>query len=163
MPMHKRRVYVETSVVSYLVAEPSQDVLILGRQKATRELWSRLSRDYAPYVSVLVVQEAGKGNAKQSSKRAAAIASFPVLDINDTAEALSAKILHGKGIPDSHPEDALHIAVAAVHGMDLVLTWNFTHLNNPFTRMLVRQLVENHGVRCPEICSPDELLENAHD
>jgi hypothetical protein len=63
------------------------------------------------------------------------------------------------GIPAEYPEDALHIAVAAVNGMDVVVTWNFAHLNNPFTRTMIRQVIENAGLRCPEICSPDELLE----
>ncbi len=57
------------------------------------------------------------------------------------------------------PEDALHVAVAAVNGMDVLITWNFAHLNNPFTRKMVRQTVENEGYQCSEICSPEELLE----
>jgi len=74
---------------------------------------------------------------------------------------LAAKIIDGHGIPDEHPEDALHVAVAAVNGMDVLVTWNFAHLNNPFTRMMVRQIVQNEGYQCPELCSPDELLEAA--
>ena len=62
----------------------------------------------------------------------------------------------GRAIPASCPEDALHIAT--VNGLDLIVTWNFSHINNPFTRMLIRQVVENSGYECPEICSPDELL-----
>jgi hypothetical protein len=72
---------------------------------------------------------------------------------------LAEKIIAGRGIPEEYPEDALHIAVAAVNGMEVVITWNFAHLNNPFTRMMVRQTVENAGYGCPEICSPEELLE----
>jgi hypothetical protein len=68
-------------------------------------------------------------------------------------------IVAGRGIPEEHPEDALHIALAAVNGMDALVTWNFAHLNNPFTRMIIRQIVENEGFSCPEICSPEELLE----
>ena len=69
------------------------------------------------------------------------------------------KIIEGHGIPEEYPEDAIHVAIAAVNGIDVLVTWNFSHLNNPFTRMLVRQVVENAGYQCPEICSPDELLE----
>jgi hypothetical protein len=82
-----------------------------------------------------------------------------MLDVGDEARTLTEKIIAGRGIPEEHPEDALHIAVAAVNAMEVVITWNFAHLNNPFTRMMVRQTVENTGYGCPEICSPEELLE----
>ncbi len=90
----------------------------------------------------------------------AAIAPFHMLDMDDEARSLAEKITSGKGIPAEYPEDALHIAVAAVNGIDVFLTWNFAHLNNPFTRMMVRQIIENEGYNCPEICSPVELLED---
>lgn len=86
---------------------------------------------------------------------------LPTLDIDEAASSLALKIIEGHGIPEEYPEDALHIAVAAVNGMDVLVTWNFAHLNNPFTRMIVRQIVEDAGFQCPEICSPDELLEAA--
>ena len=76
------------------------------------------------------------------------------------AEAdLAARLLADKAVPQEFPEDALHIAVAAVNGIDIMLTWNFAHINNPFRKMFIRQTVENAGYRCPEICSPDELME----
>jgi hypothetical protein len=84
---------------------------------------------------------------------------FRMLDVDEEARLLAARILAGKGVPSEHPEDALHIAVAAVNGVDVLITWNFAHMNNPFTRMMIRQIVENEGFPCPEICSPEELLE----
>lgn len=63
-----------------------------------------------------------------------------------------------KAIPDQSPEDALHISIAAVNGIDVVVTWNFKHLNNPFTRTKIRKAIEQDGYTCPEICSPDEFL-----
>ena len=80
------------------------------------------------------------------------------MDISEAAKALASRIIEGRAIPREYPEDALHIAVAAVNGMDVLVTWNFAHLNNPLTRLMVRQMVENAGYRCPEVCSPDELL-----
>lgn len=91
--------------------------------------------------------------------RLAAIEPFPMLDIDDEARSLAEKIILRGAVPAEYPEDALHIAVAAVNGMDVILTWNFAHLNNPFTRRKVRQVVEGEGYECPEICSPEELLE----
>jgi len=156
-----KSVYVETTVVSYFTARPSRDVIVAARQEATRELWPRLLSEYDSYVSVLVREEVAKGEEDQASLRLRAVQAFSVLDIDEAAHALAAKIIDGHGIPDEHPEDALHVAVAAVSGIDVLVTWNFAHLNNPFTRMMVRQIVENAGYQCPELCSPDELLEAA--
>ena len=87
------------------------------------------------------------------------MANFPMIDIDDEARSLAEKIIAKKGIPGEYPEDALHVAVAAVNGIDVIITWNFAHLNNPFTRKKIRMIVEAEGYSCPEICSPEELLE----
>ena len=155
----KKRIYVETTVVSYLTAKPSRDVIIAGHQDATRELWPELSVKYETYISALVFEEAQRGDSDQARIRLAAIKPFPMLDIDDEARSLAEKIIHGRAVPAEYPEDALHIAVAAVHGIEVVITWNFAHLNNPFIRKMVRQIVESEGYECPEICSPEELLE----
>ena len=91
--------------------------------------------------------------------RLAAIEPFPVLDVDEDAQQLASRLLSDKAVPEEFPEDAMHIAVAAVNGIDILLTWNFAHINNPFKKMLIRQAVENARYRCPEICSPDELME----
>ena len=156
----KRKLYIETTVVSYFVARPSRDLLVAGHQEATRELWPSLHTVYDTFVSALVYEESAKGDTEQASRRLAAIKPFRMLDIDGEARVLADKILAGKGIPQEYPEDALHIAVAAINGIDVVVTWNFAHLSNPFTRMMVRQIVQNEGYVCPEICSPEELLEN---
>jgi len=155
----RKKVYIETTVVSYFAARPSRDLMIAGHQEATRELWPQLTADYESYVSALVYEEAGRGDPDQAERRVGAIKPFRMLDIDDECRALAEKIIAGKGIPREYPEDALHVAVAAVNGMEVLITWNFAHLNNPFTRMMVRQIVENEAYRCPEICSPEELLE----
>jgi predicted nucleic acid-binding protein len=156
-----RSVYVETTVVSYLTARPSRDVIIAARQESTRAVWPSLVSEYDSYVSMLVRDEASKGDQREASLRLQAIATFTVLEVDGAAGELALQIVQGRGIPQEYPEDALHIAVAAVNGMNVIVTWNFAHLNNPFTRSIVRQIVEEAGYKCPEICSPDELLEAA--
>jgi predicted nucleic acid-binding protein len=118
----RRRVYVETSVVSYFAAQPSRDLMIAGHQEATRELWPRLGADYEAYVSALVYQEAGKGDPDQAQRRLAAIKPFRVLVIDDDSRVLAEKIIEGRGIPSGHPEDALHVAVCAANGIDVIIT-----------------------------------------
>lgn len=75
------------------------------------------------------------------------------------AKSLALKLMSDRAIPEETPEDALHIAIAAVNGIDVLVTWNVTHINNPFKAMMICQVVENAGYQCPEICSPEELME----
>jgi hypothetical protein len=154
----KRQVYIESSVVSYFAGRPSRDVVIAGRQQSTQDFWPLLSHELVPHVSALVVKEAGQGDPEMSRKRLDAIASCSVLATTPDAERLAREILDGHGIPDEHPEDALHVAIAAVAGMEFIVTWNFSHINNPFTKMMIRQIVENAGYECPEIVPPDAFL-----
>lgn len=155
----EKRVYVETTVVSYLTAKPSRDIMIASHQEATRELWPELLTKYDAYISALVFEEAKRGDPDQAKMRLAAIEPFPLLDIDDEARSLAENFIAKKAIPAEYPEDALHIALAAVNGIDVLITWNFAHLNNPFTRKMIRQIVEGEGFVCPEICSPEELME----
>ena len=155
----KKRIYIETTIVSYYTARPSRDLMIAGHQEATRDLWPEPSTKYETYISALVYEEASKGNPDQAKMRLEVIKPFPMLDIDDEVRSLAGNIITGRGIPANYPEDALHIAVATVNNIDVVVTWSFAHLNNPFTRRAIRQIVENEGYLCPEICSPDELLE----
>jgi predicted nucleic acid-binding protein len=155
----KKRVYIETTVVSYFASRPSRDIIVAGHQETTRDLWPDLTVKYETYISAIVYEEAGKGDLDQVKMRLAAIEAFPMLDIDEEARFLAERIIAGRGIPAEYPEDALHIAVAAVNGIDVLVTWNFAHLNNPFTRRAVRSIVEREGYLCPEICSPQELLE----
>ena len=155
----KKRIYIETTVVSYLTAKPSRDIMIAGHQNATREIWPDLFTKYETYVSALLFVEAKRGDREQAEARLTAIQRFPMLDIDDEARSLADKIILRKGVPAEYPEDALHIAVAAVNGIEVIITWNFAHLNNPFIKKRVREIVEGEGYECPEICSPEELLE----
>ena len=155
----KTKVYLETTVVSYLTGRGTRDLIVAAHQEEARALWPRLTSDFEAYISALVYEEASRGNPEQAQKRLAAIEAFSVLDVDDDAQELASRLLSDKAVPEEFPEDAIHIALAAVNGIDIVLTWNFAHINNPFKKMLIRQAVENAGYRCPEICSPDELME----
>lgn len=152
------KIYLETSIVSYLTAKPSRNLTVASRQASTRELWENL-HTFEAYASDLVAGEAEKGNPEAAAARLKEIENLPMLEITTEAEDLASALIEGSAIPESEPEDALHLGIAASNGIDIVVTWNFKHLNNPFTRLLVRQVIENAGYTCPEICSPEELLE----
>jgi len=155
----KKKVYIETTVVSYYTGRPSRDIVISARQEETRGVWPSLLEAYDTYISALVYEEVENGDSEAAQKRLEAIEPFPVLDVDEEAYNLAQTIIKEQAIPTEYPEDALHIAVAATNGIDLIVTWNFAHINNPFKRMMIRQIVENSGYICPEICSPEELME----
>ena len=153
----KKTVYIETSVVSYLVSKPSINIITAARQSSTHEMWKILN-SVDVYISDLVLQEASSGDKQEAKKRCAILDEFQILPINDDVKTLANALLKAKALPEKCPEDALHIAVAAVYSIDIIVTWNFKHINNPFTRMVIRQVIENNNYQCPELCSPDEFL-----
>ena len=153
----KLKIYIETSVISYLTARPSKNILIAAHQVSTLDFWNCIN-DYEVFISDIVIQEVSKGDKTQAKQWNQIIASFPVLEIDDEVKEIAQTFLNSKVIPEKCPEDALHIAVAAANGMDAIVTWNFKHINNPFIRKRIRQLLEKIGLSCPEICSPEEFL-----
>ena len=153
----KQKIYIETSVVSYLVARPSRNIVVAAHQASTSDFWDRID-NYAVYISDIVIQESSKGDETQANRRCQMLEEFQVLEIDDEVTDLARRFLATKIIPAKCPEDALHIAVAAANGMDVIVTWNFKHINNPFIRKRIREIVEESGWGCPEICSPEEFL-----
>ena len=153
----KQRIYIETSVVSYLTSRPSKDIVIAGHQSATHDFWERLP-EHDIFVSELVLQEAGRGDETMAAGRLAVLDGIAELVIDDDCRVLAKSLVADGTVPANYPEDALHIATAAVHGIEVIVTWNFKHINNPMARARIRRSVEAHGYACPEICSPDEFL-----
>ena len=154
----KQSVYIETSVVSYLSGRPSRDVVILGRQEVTREIWPLLAERFDCYVSALVREEIERGDPGAARGRLNALAGMPALTVSDDAREL-AKGLVQKGLtPARFSEDALHIAIASTHGVEYLLTWNFRHLNNVQTKVRIASFVWDCGYEPPLVCSPDELI-----
>ena len=103
-------------------------------------------------------KEAGQGDAEAAQKRLTAIAKIHVLPMSDKTEYLASLLINDGPIPEQYLEDALHISVATVNGMDYLLTWNFTHINNSQMKTKIISVVETEGYKCPTICSPEELL-----
>lgn len=150
-------VYLETSVVSYHTAELSRDMVTAARQTVTQEWWTESREQFELFISVLVVEEAQSGNPDKAEKRLALIEDLPILQINDPAEEIAKRLIAEQLVPNSSAEDALPIALATVHGIDFLLTWNFRHINNARMKSRIRSAIEARGYECPVICSPEEL------
>ena len=153
-----RSVYIESSVISYLAARPSRDLVIAGHQAVTAEWWDNQRLRYDAYVSPLVVVEISAGDASAAEKRLRVIADIPSVSIAAGAELLASALLASNAVPANSARDALHIAIAATQGMDYLVTWNFKHINNASTRTMVVNVVSNSGFVCPVLCSPEELM-----
>jgi len=155
----KPRVYIETTVISYLTAWRSPQLIMAAHQEATRSWWDDDRHNFDLFVSEAVVQEAAAGDAKAAHRRLEAIREIPELKITNETLQL-AKILISKGqIPENARVDALHIAVATVNGIDYLLTWNCRHIANATFQRSMRMICEEVGYTLPIICTPLELIE----
>jgi hypothetical protein len=159
----KQRVYIETTIVSYLTAKPSKDLVLAAHQEVTREWWDRFRVGYDLRTSQLVLNEAGKGDPKAASQRLEALEGILLLDVTDEAAALAQKLVKPGPFPDRAGMDALHMAVATLHGMDILLTWNCRHLANGRMLVDVSRFIRTKGYEIPIVCTPDELMGDAGD
>ena len=154
------RVYVETTVVSYLTARPNRDVVIAGHQQVTHEWWDTRRADYELCVSQLVLDEAGAGDAQAAQERLVVLESMQVLETTPEALELAKALLQAGALPAKATNDALHIAVAARKQVPYLLTWNCRHLANATVRPMIESVCAAKGYKAPIICTPEELLES---
>ena len=156
----KSRVYLETSVISYLVGWLNQrSILVAHNQEFTREWWSLQRNRYELFSSTVAVNEAKKGELPLANERLSFLAETTLLDVNGAATALALELLRRTRIPAKADVDALHVAVAAVHGMDYLLSWNCKHIVNGNILPQVYAVCRASGYEPPLICTPQELME----
>lgn len=154
----KAKIYVETTIFSYLTARPSRDVVLLAHQQETEEWWQQRWR-YDIYISQFVIDEASAGDSDAATRRVHALADFPLLDANDAVVELADTLVSRGGLPKKAQLDALHVASAAVHGMDYLLTWNCRHIANAALRGKIEEICRASGFSPPVLCTPPELIE----
>jgi hypothetical protein len=154
----KQKAYVETTMVSYLTARPSEDLVRAAHQQVTREWWAG-RQAFDIYVSQFVLDEASKGDPEAAALRLATLEQIAVLDVNDDATVLTEELIAGGGLPQQARVDAFHVAVATVHGMDYLLSWNCKHIANATLRSRIEAICRAAGYEPPVICMPLELVE----
>ena len=154
----KSRLYLETTIPSYLTSRPSRDLIIAGHQEITREWWEKRRDTFQLYISQLVVDEASAGDPVAAHERLKALEGLPLLDITPEVMELATGILASGKIPRKAATDAAHIAIAAVHGMDFLVTWNCVHIANAAIAKALASICREHACECPVICTPEELI-----
>jgi hypothetical protein len=151
------RVYIESTIPSYVVARPARDLLQAARQQIARDWWDLRRDRHELFASQVVLDEIAAGEREMARRRLDLMAGATVLDLTPAAEALADRILRSGLLPASADGDAAHIAIATVHRMDVLLTWNCRHIANAAIVVRLRRLVDAEGFRLPEICTPEEL------
>ena len=159
----RKSVYIETSIVSYLTARPSRDVRAAAWQQITGQWWDETRAAYDLFASELVVVEASAGNTEAATLRLEALREIAELPFDEETRQLAGQLVSKGGISSAAEADALHVAVAAVHRMDYLLTWNFLHIDNAARKPIIRSICADAGYICPEICTPMELLAEGDD
>jgi len=154
----KPRLYLETTIPSYLTAWPSRDLVIAGHQQVPRDWWQARKNVFDIFISTFVLDEAGAGDPEAASLRLKIIEQLPVLSITDEVETLAKRLLDSQIIPAKAALDASHIAISAVHRLDFLMTWNCTHLANAQIKRKVDRVCQDAGYLCPTICTPEELM-----
>ena len=157
--MARPRLYLETSVISYLTGRLSRDLITVGRQELTREWWDRERQRFDLFISEFVLAEAAEGDANAAQHRLEALAGIPEVPPTHEARDLARELVDPGPLPRKAVLDALHIAAAVSGGADYLLTWNFKHLANAALRKRIETVCRSSGYDPPVICTPEELME----
>ena len=152
-------VYIETTILSYLVANPARDIVIAGHQQTTQQWWSTRRADFDCFISQVVIDEISAGDPAEVRKRLAVAGTLDALKITVEAEKLTESIMRSGVLPPKAIRDAAHIAVSTVHGVQYLMTWNCKHLANAQISKRIASLCKQAGYEMPTICTPEELLE----
>ena len=151
-------VYLETTFISYLVARPSRDVIVAGHQQTTQDWWTNRRSQFECMVSQVVIDEASLGDPAEIQKRLAIIRELSALELTEDADLLADAIMAVGILPQRAVRDAAHVAVAAVHAIDYLLTWNCKHLANAQIVKRIALVCEKQGHQMPIICTPEVLM-----
>lgn len=156
----KPRVYVETSIISYLAGWLNRhNLYVAAQQEFTRDWWANKRTGYELFASAVVVKEARGGVSELAEARLAFLSEVTLLEVTAAADELKSELLRQAALPIKAELDALHIAVAAVHGLDYLLSWNCKHIANAITLPKVYSICRGSGFEPPFVCTPFELME----
>ncbi|CAD7855265.1 MAG: hypothetical protein [Olavius algarvensis Gamma 1 endosymbiont] len=153
-------VYLETSIIGYLVSRPSRDLITAANQQLTCDWWDDHREQYNLYVSETVIAECNTGDPQAARERMDAIGDIPILDVTEDAENLADELVKRIPLPENAEVDALHIAIATVNGINYLLTWNCAHIANAVLQPQIEVVCRSAGFEPPTICTPQQLMED---
>ena len=153
-----KRVYIESTIPSYLAAWPSRDLLQAARQQITHDWWNNQRHNYDLCISQTVIDEAEAGDADAAKRRTPFLQQLPLLDLTEAVNDVAKAIMVSALLPQRATRDAVHIAVSSVHSIDILLTWNCRHIANAAIMKELGAIVAANGYAMPILCTPEELL-----
>ena len=153
-----KTIYIETSIIGYLTARPSKNLIVAANAEITRDWWDTQRNSFTIYISQLVLQEAAKGDPEMVNKRIEVLNNFPLLDITEPVQNLAQEFQKQSNLSPTAAYDTVHIATATVYGLDYLLTWNCKHIANPYIQKKLSQIADSLGYELPTICTPYEML-----
>ncbi len=151
-------VYVETSILGYLTARSRDAVIFQARQELTRNWWQNRRVHYGLVISQLVLDEASRGDDEAAAERLRLLAGIQLLDMADARiDGIADELLAAHLLPEKARSDATHVAIATVHAVEYLLTWNCKHIANADTLPKVYRLLTDMGYSPPLIVTPEEF------
>ena len=156
----KPRVYIESTVVSYLVARPSSNPILAARQKASQQLWEDYADRFEFVISRIVRAEIQRGDVTAAQQRLKVVLPLTVLEISSEVNMLTQKLLDAGAVPRNSEPDAQHIAIATVHSVEYLVSWNHKHIVNENKREHINQVCQEAGFQPTIICTPIQLMED---
>jgi hypothetical protein len=153
------RAYIETSIIGYLTTRAPADVVTAARQELTRQWWATQRSRFQLVTSQVVIDEIAGGDPQAAGVRLQVARGIPILDSTAEAELLTRRLLSPGPLPSNAVADAAHIAIATVHGVPFLLTWNCRHIANAVLRPHIERICIGFGLRPPILCTPEELLD----
>jgi hypothetical protein len=154
----KPRLYLETTIPSYLVARRSRDLRLAADQESTQEWWEQKRHGFEIFISQVVITEVSRGDSTFAAARLDKLRDISVLVPTPAGEQLAERLLAEGILPAIAVADATHLGFSAANGMDYLLTWNCRHINNPALRRQIERTCTMCGLTCPIICTPTELM-----
>jgi predicted nucleic acid-binding protein len=151
-------VYIETSIVGYLTARWTKNLILAANIEVTRDWWESRRSAFTLYISQVVLDEIARGDTEIAAQRLDILSRLPLVELNKAVQDLSAQFLTRSNLPPKASDDAVHIAAATVHGMDYLLTWNCKHIANAQIQRKLAEISLDFGYQLPIICTPYELL-----
>jgi hypothetical protein len=155
----KTSVYVETTVISYLTANISRDLLIAAHQQSTIDWWHTVRPTVECYISPLVINEITHGDEQLAKRRLEAVEGFALLGVNEEIEKLAEQYYAAIELPDRAKADGFHLATASWYRVEYMLSWNLKHIASGRVRKIIREVNDQLGIYTPVICTPEELME----
>lgn len=152
-------IYLETSVIGCLAMRLSGILRMAANQQTTRDWWDNRRHEYELFVSRYVVDECSQGDPVAARERLVFLEGIPLLEISDEVKTLANALMTKVPLPPKAVVDALHISIAALSGIEYLLTWNCKHIANPALQKRIQSACRELGCEPPVICTPHELLE----